>query len=173
MTISFHDYKIFTASTWAPAPIIHTKEVDILHCICGLSGENLELQLAEDDETHILEEMSDLMYYLTRLGEILGYDGDPLPEDDLEWEVELEKFINLAKKSIFYQHEDVDLFDAYVYLLAAYNELLDSKDLEWETVMAFNHRKLSARYPNGFTSQAAADRADKRSEDSDSSSGDD
>lgn len=147
------NYQDFVPTTFAWK---HNAELDLCHCILGLLGELEELDGSEG-HTHYLEELGDILYYLTMTCTLLNHTPEIVDTDVPDDEPSLFGYItNRFKKYIFYNHRDTDIYhplDLVYTLICTEGELT-----EIETA---NMKKLMKRYPNGFTSEDAENRADK------------
>ncbi len=148
-------YRDFVPTTFAWK---HNAELDLCHCILGLLGELEELEGVDTEVTlHYTEELGDVLYYLTMTCLLLNHTPEIVDTDVPDDEPSLFGYIvNRFKKYIFYNHRNTDIYHP---LDLTYTLLCTEGDLpELEQT---NMKKLLKRYPNGFTSQDAKDRADK------------
>ena len=161
-------------------------DLELIHAILGVSGEADEMITAinENDRENMVEELGDLEFYLNKIRTTLG-----LPEHCTPREEELDpreqvfnhseeflpkikddlnilagRILDIIKKVTIYRKpmnlESVAdaLQDFDTVLECAYRALGTYR----EEILEYNIKKLGKRYQNGYSNQAAQDRADKQ-----------
>lgn len=157
----------------------HQPEPRLLHAAMGLVTESAEIITSESDQ-HTVEELGDVMWYVTLGLDALGHSFEEVPILSEEEFLELvpgdaaidslvivaADILDLVKKSVFYgreiKHETiVSLF--YLMKNIAHYGLLFSPDFEnnpviLDDVIEANVKKLRARFPEKFSEDAANNR---------------
>lgn len=153
----------------------HEPPQRLLHAAMGLVTEVGEIYEI-NGETHLLEEVGDICWYLALGLDALGVNWDEveiLPEDDFIKAVRGEtvdqtrvilasELLDMLKKFIFYGRE-ISTEKALATLVMLKNALhwglvYSEANFSLEDVTEANMKKLKARYPDKFTEQAANDR---------------
>lgn len=154
---------------------IYPLKMDVIHLAWGIAGEVFEFYLA-NSTTNQVEELHDIGFYLqmweNRFGPV-EVDTPPEFSQDPEMEAifatpydlmkQANNFFDLAKKWVIYNNESkfTELQHAFFYLKAAWQVRLRDHGITAEEAQLLNQAKLIRRYPEKYSDQAAATRADK------------
>lgn len=150
----------------------HQPNQRLLHAAMGLCTEVGELFEIESDE-HMVEEMGDVFWYLALAHDAVGLDFDAVEIDhdftDFEprGETPLDTFtiyatelLDMVKKQIFYGRAiDMKRVELTLFTLKmAISFALDEQGIKVIDILQANVNKLSTRYPEKFTEDAAINR---------------
>ena len=148
------------------------KELNILHCVMGMTGEIAEYLDTADVEKS-LRELGDCLWYSAVLAHVFGYSLDVVRDKAFDSFREQNRYpsaktaiivageiTDMLKKHIFYNKdlpEDaiIDLLGLYILCLESLCGQLGDKLL---AVAWGNIKKLEARYPEKYTDQLAINR---------------
>lgn len=159
---------------------LNADKADLLHMVVGLVGETNELEenfLPDTyfDAVNFVEEVGDLKYYLVGAKNTVvemqedfttvGF-SPVYPETDLELcqliKREAITALDFAKGICIYGKTDVKPLEASLFRVDVYvNKLLERNNVSLDFVLKENIKKLSKRYPNGYTNKKAISRDDK------------
>jgi NTP pyrophosphatase (non-canonical NTP hydrolase) len=147
-----------------------TQTTRLFHAAVGICTEVAEL-VAHNGQLNLREELGDVAWYLAIAYNALeiqipdcfrpvssGYRPFGLLQKDLV--VESGELIDLFKKHVFYGKplDPQDVRDHLIKILGLLIDTCDSVHEEFEVVLEANVRKLTARYPEQFTTAAALNR---------------
>jgi NTP pyrophosphatase (non-canonical NTP hydrolase) len=152
-------------------------KADILHMAVGLVTEARELVIAcfANDKVNAKEEIGDYAFYLAGLRQALARhydDEDPLVTVTAGYDIAgfLLQTMHIQEhvKKYYAYNKDLDVKSLYVILTELESMLLaiaNNLGIAVSEAIDANREKLwKKRYPNGYTDQAAIDRADKAGE---------
>lgn len=150
----------------------HQPNERLLHAAMGLCTEVGELFELESEE-HMVEEIGDVFWYLALAHDALGLDFDTseIEYDFTDWEPRGEtpldtftiystELLDMVKKQVFYGRE-IDVKKAELTLFTLKMALcfgLESEGFKVADVLQANVNKLTTRYPEKFTEDAANNR---------------
>ncbi len=175
---------------------ITTEKIALMHAGIGLAGETFELnevllaitkekEKEIDHSANLVEELGDLLFYITDIENILCGIGYEVVRQHTEWEDNhplddmaainktVDQIVNLIKAvfaynaqlSSHYKGDDYTIAVRLCVLVAElYNRIENvsqSIDVGMDKIREHNYNKLKVRYPEGYTDLAAAERADK------------
>ena len=160
-------------------------DLELIHAVMGISGEADEIVSAinDEDDENLLEELGDIEFYLNKLRTLLELpEHNPVDENEIDEALKIQahsreflegfkdgvnilagRTLDLVKKATIYRkplkRDEVaeELKDFDICLQVAYRAL----KIDREEVLRYNINKLGKRYKNGYSNQAAQDRADK------------
>ena len=149
-------YTEFVRSVAAPARAltIAAEHHDLLHAVFGIAAEYFEYRLATTLEEKI-EELGDMLWFI----ELACPEDVKKVPDSLEHAVE--SMVSAAKAALFYNkgtQADTLRVHCGAVRYSVLQELL-------KITMQENYKKLSKRYPEGFSQKAATERKDKENAD--------
>jgi len=157
----------------APPRQLNDRSFHLFHAILGLTGEYMEYSFGDDVDEDIneLEELGDIMFYLSYLGLTLQLPTENLSilfedhqrRDDLFIGTELTKMVDLIKREQCYGTVTPleQLQQQYVNLVASYLDEVYLSDFSLTHVVAYNTEKLSKRYQSTFSQEESVTRKDK------------
>lgn len=150
----------------------HQPNERLLHAAMGLCTEVGELFEVESEQ-HLIEEVGDVFWYLALAHDALGLDFErdeieidldtwnPRGESPIEsLSIYTTDLLDMVKKQVFYgrpidlQKAELTLFTLKAVLKAA----LIMEDIDPKAVLQANVNKLTTRYPEKFTEEAANNR---------------
>jgi len=150
----------------------HQPNERLLHAAMGLCTEVGELFEVESEQ-HLIEEVGDVYWYLALAHDALGLDFEryeieidldtwnPRGESPIEsLSIYTTDLLDMVKKQVFYgrtidlQKAELTLFTLKAVLKAA----LIMEDIDPKAVLQANINKLTTRYPEKFTEEAANNR---------------
>jgi hypothetical protein len=162
----FNDYTQFVLDRAAPQRDCQDIHWNLIHCALGLSTEALEFLIAEREDEKI-EELGDLLYYLTLASHTLYHTPrlSPVSEfvDAYAFLETLEAFISAIKKDQIYgnpQHLTGHLDAVWEDFKGM--AFLFTRQPTIDNLIQHNMDKLSKRYATTFTPGEAAERKDKQ-----------
>lgn len=140
----------------------------VLHAVIGLNTEFGELLLADSD-TNLVEEAGDILWYVAIFANEIEASFDelellaPVLEDPLDLKQPFEtilKALDLVKRGLFYgvKTDEVELARCFGLALKTVRAILSDEGFTLTQAMMANIAKLSRRYPDKFSSEAAVNR---------------
>lgn len=163
------DYQPLALRTAPPkeGELLSWKQLQLVHALLGMTGELGEILNAEEDIENLDEEIGDTMWYLALAADALhfeleeldkGYTSDD-PYQDLP--IAMSKFVDHIKRHLFYRteirtEECSKMLSDILGCLQSLSDLYGGRPFELS--LTANIAKLSARYPEKFTEEAAVNR---------------
>ena len=145
----------------------------MLHASMGMSGELIEIELAES-RANLIEELGDYWFYYRAVCEMpaCGVPNDlrvTVGEVSTDLKRATNDILDIAKKLAIYRKEMTPslqsrLRGAIQTIALQFPVLVNRFGLTMEQVEAENQFKLTKRYPVGYSNEAAQARADKAGE---------
>ena len=162
------DYPAFVSSIVKPGLEIHASldavKCHILHMTLGIMDEFFEIERAviNHDEENIKEEIGDLLFYIEGCRLYFPRQSAIPPRPDMR--ETLGALASTVKKWTMYnQPLDIERFNHLLLALQGYaEETAQCHHFDLKDVYAHNMKKLSARYPVGYSDRDALERKDKQ-----------
>lgn len=140
------------------------EKCDLMHMGCGIVGELIEVEQGrwKGDKANVHEELGDTLFFLEGLCQIIGHEPkrtESRIKHSLGGDIlDLVKKVFAYNEALKLQEIKGDIDGVYTHIC----ELAEAYKFEMDDLEDANIKKLmTKRYPNGYSDQAAAERADK------------
>lgn len=145
---------------------------DLIHMTLGLSSEIIEI-MDSKSTSDMIEELGDMMFYATGLDHLMDHNFDHASTLDDQKQIydsylfdatfyiykyQVSKLSDAIKRSFIYGDELPDLRYTNQSILKSVTTMCLSLNMSPEEMMDINIKKLSKRYPNGFSKDDALNR---------------
>jgi hypothetical protein len=171
MKDTFSVYEVFTASRFKPGASIKADldagKAEITHACFGIATELYEISLSQTEENKI-EEIGDCLFYVQGLCNVFNLSLREIASVNRVYESTpftlIGDILDTCKPHIFY-NKPLDVVALKQYLADLVDYLRDecmTCSTTLERCIRENMRKLTTRYPTGYSDAAAQARADKK-----------